>query len=214
MHKSVARNAAWWVSMILNPLIVPPIIFAIVARSLGFSNWNVGVVFLTAVLLYCVAPLAYLLVLLKFKAIDSIEARDQSKRQSPLYWGALWLAFAIPIMMWVSNGVSPVFGLTSAIFAFNTFLIAAINRSFKISIHVSGVSGFLSILIALHLWQPVGPELLSIPLVLGSIASIILVCWARFTSKAHQLAEIGWGIVFGLVAPVLEITLAALIWKG
>lgn len=212
MHQSVARNGAWWVSMILNPLIVPPIIFAIVARSFDFPNWNMGVVILTAVLLYCVVPLSYLLVLLKIKAIDSIEARDQSKRQSPLYWGALWLAVSVPVMMWVSNGISSVFGLIGAIFAFNTFIIAVINRSFKISIHVSGISGFLSILIALQLWQLVESELLSIPLLVGGIASIILVCWARFHSKAHQLAEIGWGVVFGLVAPALEITLYSLLW--
>ena len=214
MHKSVARNGAWWVSMILNPLIVPPVLFAVVARSIGFSSWNMGIIIVTSVLLYCVAPLAYLLVLLKIKAIDSIEARDQSKRQSPLYWGALWLTVAVPVMMWASNGNSPVFGLISTIFAVNIFIIAAINRSFKISIHVSSVSGFLSLLFALQFWQLVESELLSIPLVVGGIASIILVGWARFHSKAHQLAEIGWGVVFGLVAPALEITLLTLFWKG
>ncbi len=212
MQNSVSRKAAWWVSMILNPFVVPPIIFGLVAHSNGMEGQALGQIIGIATFLYFIIPVVYLVVLLRLKAIDSLEARDKSKRQAPMYWGAFWVIIAIPIMIWFSNGSPFVFGLIGGVLALNAVLLAVINRQLKISIHVAGVSGLFSILLALLLTHRIASDLLGTSFFAITLIAISLVAWARVHSNAHHLKEVFLGALFGLFVPIAEIYLVSLIW--
>ena len=196
--------------MILNPLIVPPVLFGL----MEFSNGQTGVLFWrilgTAGLMYCVAPLAYLIVLLKRGAIENIEARDRKKRQKPLFLGVAWLFLSIPVMAFSGSENQFLTVLIASVVAINSLFLALINRSFKISIHSAAISGLFAILLALLLTKHVGILPFGGWLLFGAFLMIPAVAWARIRAQAHQPREVFWGIVLGITAPVLEIYLVSI----
>ena len=199
--------------MVVNPLILPPfllILLAYVMETPPSVVWKLGLV---GGLLYFILPLVYIALLLKHGKIESIEARNQSNRSGPLWVGVLLLVVAIPGVWLVTNEVSSIFSLVAVLFAVNGLVIAFVTPSFKISIHSSGMAGFVSIPFVLELlnWIPAFPG--GNGVFIGSLIFVGLVGWARVFSGAHTLKQVIWGSGLGLLLPALEIALLAKVYQ-
>jgi len=194
------------VSMILNPLVIPPLLLSLVAFQLESNTRSIVWLFGVSLLMYTVLPFAYLIFLLKTGRIKELEARERSSRSGPLFMGVILLAVAIvPVYFIAPIELKPIVGAVASLFAINAFLLAVITVRLKISIHVSTIAGFFSILLGLQGFGFV-PIIWESYLIFGAaVFAISLVSWARIFSDAHSRVEVAWGICFGLFLPLIEI---------
>jgi len=194
------------ISFVINPLIIPTIIFWCVGASLDLSITEQLKASAASFGIYFVAPLTYVIWLIQQGQIETWEARIHESRKMPLLLGTMMLVLGIPLMAMVWPRDSSLGGIVATIFALNGLILATITLRFKISLHVSTVSSAVSIIGALYLSSfipdvPFG----SLFLVSGG-ACILFVGWARVHQKAHSRSEVVWGALYGLAVPFVQIT--------
>ncbi|HAY37044.1 MAG TPA: hypothetical protein DCY57_08735 [Bacteroidetes bacterium] len=197
--------------MVLNPLLLPPVMFALIAIGSGQSEAHISRTILVSIMMYLVIPFGYIIALLRLGRIESVEARSRSKREGPLFVGASLMIFAVPAMAFGFESTREIFLIVSSILALNAVLIALITTRFKVSIHSYGAAGFFSIplmLVGLSFLpsMPGGIWFFSL-----SFFFIPVVAWARIASKAHTRDQVKWGILLGLLLPPVEVWLFSLI---
>lgn len=195
----------------INPLILPPVLFAMTASAVGAPDLEVFRISAISALFYCFLPLGYLIFLKRRGKIDSIEARDRSKRAGVMMAGVLMLTLAVPALYAASDAARDITLIISLLLAINALILAIITRRFKISLHVSGVTGFFVIPLYLAWWHFM--DELAVPMLFYTAAMVLIpvVAWARIKSDAHSGKEVAWGLAFGLLAPALEIWFVSLI---
>ena len=204
----VGLGVATVVSYVVNPLILPPLVYALVLSHVGApatdvaTGAGVGAVFLSLV------PLAHVGWMRARGEIGSLEIRDRRKRTEPFL---VVLAAGLAALLLV--GALDLRGqwLLAALLAchlLNTALLLGITRWWKISVHCASVAGAVATLAFVHVHVPgsvlsgalVGPTVLGTGFVL-----VPLLLWARVRSRAHTLRQAAAGTALGLVAPYVEL---------
>ena len=116
------------------------------------------------------------------------------------------------LLLWktVEGPALPLVVAFAALFPINTAIILLINTRWKISLHMTSLAGFVSVLLftALTVWRDlpapteaaltiatVGPLMLLVPLLM----------WARVRVGAHTVGQVVAGAVFGLFVPLAEL---------
>jgi len=196
--------------MVFNPLTLTPVLYALLAFQAGALSSEVTLIAITAIALYLIVPLLFLIVLKNAGRIESIEARDRSKRSGPLLVGALYLIVAIPIMWYQAQASETVVTGFAIATALNALIFALVTRRFKISMHVASAAGFMAVVVT--------AALLSGALlwggwwtIIGALLLIPAVIWARLRADAHSRMEVLAGLLFGsMVLPVELVGLHAL----
>ncbi len=191
-------------SYILHPLLIPtlatsalmlkPDLFPIILPA-ALKLWFVSVIFVFTLII----PAISVLILLKFKAIYSVELKRRTERTVPLliasisYLGLLF--FIKPTI------IPPVFLyiLYSAALALLSGLV--LNMVFKISLHTLGWGALTATLVSISMG--IGTPLL--PFIFVSILLSGIAGYARLMQNAHNQAQVYWGYVAG-VSVVLLIT--------
>lgn len=198
------------ISYVVNPLVLPPLLFALALAHVR-APWGdvaqgtgVGVVFFTLL------PLAYVLVLRMRGTIHSLEVRTRGHRFGPLAVGLMAGLLALAVVRLSSiTGRSLLMALILC-HVLNTALIAAITLRWKISIHCIALAGVASSLLFVRLHVDGG--LLAGPgigraLVVSALALVPVLAWARVRSNAHTVPQVTGGSLFGLVLPYAELHL-------
>jgi membrane-associated phospholipid phosphatase len=100
-------------------------------------------------------------------------------------------------------------------FVISGFLMLVINLYWKISLHVSTLAGFFSIL--WYYLSRVNPDALAasttaggapmLKLAVFGVAVTALVMWARVEARAHTPAQVLGGAAFGLIAPYVTLSI-------
>jgi hypothetical protein len=197
------------VSYLVNPLVLPPLVYGLVLAHIGASPANValgagiGGVFLGLVPLLHVGWMRYR------GEIRSLEVRDRRKRTAPFV-----VALGATLAAMFAAGALDVRGrrLLAALLGchfLNTVLLLGITRWWKISVHCASVAGALATLFFVRAHVP--GSTLDTTLYGGGILSagvvlVALLLWARVRSRAHTLEQAAAGTVLGLVAPYLELS--------
>ncbi len=199
------RRLADVISLVINPLVLPPILLSLVAAHAGAPPSEVRTVALLGALLFFLLPLGWLVLMVRMGAAATLDVRNRAVRQGPLAVGLALMLFAATAY-WFMAPVSrdPVVGLTLSL-ALNTFLVMKITGHFKISIHVAGVAGFAAMLGTLSALDPEFAHGLPGPGMWPVWAAVPVVMWARVKAEAHVRAEVVLGLLFGLVIPPLEV---------
>lgn len=184
-------------SYILHPLLIPTIatsalllrgdIYSIVLPD-ALKIWFVAVVFVFTFGI----PVAALLILLKFNAIQSLEMNNRAERTIPLLITST--SFMALLYTLRSTGMPPVFlyVLYSATFAMLAGLL--INMVYKISLHTLGWGALTATLTLISIR-------LGIPLLGLIILAVLLsgfVGYARLKQNAHNQTQIYLGYVAGV----------------
>ena len=197
------KGVAWWVGMIINPLVLPLPLLFLMARHAGAPTIELTRIMAVALIGYIIIPLSLLLWLRSIGRIDTIEARNREARQGPLFVGAGILCITAILLFVVSDAAKGPVVSAALVLTVNALLIAVITLRFKLSIHVASICGFISMLVMVNY--------LSGRLISGSawilpvaIAGMFLVMWARIREDAHSLREVVAGWIFGLLLPALE----------
>lgn len=201
------KRLARIISMVINPLILPPVLLGLAAAHAGAPAPEIRLVVLVALLLFFVLPVAYLVAMVRMGKSRTIEVREREQRQAPLLVSLALMVFAATAFFYTAPVSRNFVVALTCCLALNTFLIMKITERFKISLHVAGVAGFATMLAALGAFvSGMGIPLPASGLVAAYVA-IPVVMWSRVASDAHTRPEVMWGALFGLVIPPIEVWL-------
>jgi len=192
-------------SYILHPLLIPTLAtMALLFRpdlyAVSLPD-SLRIWFLVVVFVFTLAiPVTGVLILLKFKALSSIEMNYRNERTAPLLIAST--SFMALLFSLKSSGIPPIFlyVLYSATFALLAGLL--INMVYKISLHTLGWGAIVATLTGISIR-------FGLPLLAYIILSILLAGlagYARLKQNAHSPAQVYLGYVAG-VAVIIGISL-------
>ena len=199
------------VSYVLNPLVFPPVAFALIDAHFGAGPvqllWTFGV----SLTFFCLVPLLYVLGMIRSGRTESLEVRDRASRLGPLLVGIGSYAVGA-LLLWrtVEGPALPLIVAFAALFPLNTAMILLINLRWKISLHMTSLAGFVSVLLftALTVWRdlPAGIEAALTLATVGPLVLLVpLLMWARVRVGAHTPGQVVAGAAFGLLVPLAEL---------
>ena len=206
---ATTQRTARAVSYVLNPLILPPVLFATVVSLAG---GEIGEVFAAAGLtlfFFALVPLIPMIRETRARPESTLELRDRLRRTGPYATGVVSYLVCIPALR-VMNLPPPEILLGMVIcFIINGILLMVINLSWKISLHVSTIAGCFSILgfVMIRLlataenWGRLGMAVL----LTIAVSFTTLVMWARVRDHAHSVSQVVAGAIFGFVLPLVEL---------
>jgi len=197
-------------SYVLNPLVLPPVAFALAQWHLGAGGLEIGWTLLVSLVFFCIGPLLYILGMVRRGRAESLEVRVRERRTAVFAVGILSYAIGIVILaLTVKTGLRLIVSL-AALFPLNTVVLTLINLRWKISIHMTSLAGFCSMLlfVALTAWRGLPPDW-EAALTLATVAPLLLLLpllmWARVRVGAHTPGQVLGGALFGLLAPLVEL---------
>ena len=208
--RSRAERLADALSYLLNPLVFPPIAFALISWHLGAPGGEVAWVLGASLVFFCVVPLLYVLGMVRAGRAESLEVRDRSARARPLVVGIVSYVLGIVLLGATTTTGTAALVSYAALYPANTILVVLITLRWKISIHMIGLGAFVAGLLfaALTAWQGL-PDDWEAALTLASTAPLLLLLpvlmWARVRAKAHTVGQVVAGAAFGLFVPLAEL---------
>ena len=194
-EKTGADALARGISLLLIPPTVSTAVFTLLV--LAFQHGSVAhrsVVWLVAVLCSGILQMAHVLHLRKRRQVTAYDVPERLQRTGPYLLsvgisaaGLAWLLFlgaAFPVwsLMWC--------------YTINTAILAAINRHWKISAHMMGLTGPVTALAPLFGWAT-----------LSIFPLAALLGWARVRLRAHSVAQVVAGAAAGVVLTALQLFL-------
>ena len=219
-ERTRAYRLASAVSYALNPLVFPPVAFTLIDAHFGAGPvqllWTFGV----SLVFFCLVPLLYMLGMIRAGRVESIEVRDQRSRLAPFLVGiASYAVGALLLWRTVEGPALPLIVAFAALFPLNTAAILLINLRWKISVHMTSLAGFVSVLLftALTVWRdlPAVPEALLTLATVGPLLALVpVLMWARVRVGAHTPGQVAAGAAFGLLVPLAELWTIVYGWLG
>ena len=191
---------------VLNPLVLPPLLLALVLVHFGAPPTELAWVTGVALTFFVAVPLGYVVWLLRRGEIASVMIRNRSRRMRPLLVG-IGSCLAGMVVLYATGRTSAV--LVAALLlghALNSALILLVTLRWKVSIHLSALAGFFSaLLFVLHTsWSSLAAPLHPGPFY-AFLALVPLLMWARVRVGAHTRAQVAVGALMGLLLPYAEL---------
>lgn len=199
------------ISYLLNPLIFPPIAFALIDAHFGAGPaevaWTLGV----SLVFFSLVPLFYVLGMVRSGRVESLEVRRQERRLSAFLVSLVSYAVGA-LLLWqtVEGPALPLIVAFAALFPINTAVLLLINLRWKISIHMTSLAGFVGVLLftALTVWRDLSADV-EAALTLATVGPLVLLVpllmWARVRVEAHTAGQVWAGAAFGLIVPQVEL---------
>ena len=208
------------VSYALNPLIFPPVAFALIDWHFGASAGQAAATFAVSLVFFGIVPLLYVMGQVRAGRAESLELRDRTSRWRPFLVSiASYAVGALLLAATVESAAFPLVVAFAALYPLNTAGLLLITLRWKISIHMTSLAGFVGVLLfaALTVWRdlPAGPEaVLTVATVVPTLALLPLLMWARVRVGAHTVAQVVAGAAYGLAVPLVELYLIVYVWLG
>ncbi len=204
--------AANFLSYFLNPLVLPPVGFGLILWHFDAPGTEIAWIVGVALVFFCLIPLAYVVQMIRRGEAETLEIRQRESRLKPFLVGIT--SYAVGIVVMATTGTTAVSFLVALalLYPINTALIVLINLRWKISVHMTSLAGFVSILlfVTLTVWRDFPPAT-EVVLTAFTVAPLLvllpLLMWARVRVGAHTLGQVVAGALFGLIVPVVELSL-------
>lgn len=208
------------VSYVLNPLVLPPVAFALIAAHFRVGAAEVAWTFGISLVFFCLVPLLYVVGMVRAGRAESLEVRTQEHRLMPLLVGiASYAVGALLLWATVEGPALPLIVAYAALFPLNTAAILLINTRWKISLHMASLAGFVGVLLftALTVWRDL-PDDVEAALTVATVGPLVmlvpLLMWARVRVGAHSVGQVWAGAAFGLLVPQVELWWVTYHWLG
>lgn len=204
MHTDRSQFVAKWVTYVVNPLVLPPILLGIVCAALDLPPNQFATIVGLSILLFALVPFGIILRVAKNNGGTSIELRQKELRFAP-YLVSIAADLAVLLLVHVlAAPVPPVITILLLCYAANAIILFLINLRFKISLHMASITGLVSmamfILVSKQAILVREPTLLGLLVACGAFLTPVLV-WARLHLRAHTAKEVIAGTIFGLFVP-------------
>ena len=204
-------QAAAVMSYVVNPLMMPPILLLALLAHFSAPLGEVVEVGATAFVFFTALPLAFLVVYRERGRSETLDVRDRSNRRAPYLFGICCSAAALAVLCIQVETARPVILTVLVLLNLNAALLLLINSRLKISIHSAAVGGAVVILL-FFAWTVPAESVLDPAALMWLMPSLPGVMWARVRSGAHSRTEVLAGAAFGVVVPILELSLC--LWSG
>lgn len=195
------------ISYIVNPLILPPILFVCVLFHFGAGSGEIWQTVAISAFFFAVIPLLYLVLAVYRGEIETLEVRTREHRFRPLMVGIVAYALGVLVLFLTVDTARSLITLLAVIYPVNGVLVTLITLRWKISVHMSGLAGFVASLFYLYTMQVGSDKVVPGSVLFMLIALIPILMWARVRSGAHTFAETVGGTLFGLCMVWLQLSL-------
>ncbi|NBB99498.1 MAG: hypothetical protein GVY15_01380 [Bacteroidetes bacterium] len=207
-HTSTRDRLAVGVSAVLNPLLLPPMLFGVLAAYAGAGPGEILMVVGISMTFSAVVPGGYIAWELRQGRVASMDVRDRTRRRRPLLATVASYLTAAAVLSLLPVPGHVLLSWLMVCYGFNTGLTVLVTRYWKISIHALAIAGVPSVLwfMAYGFGEAaVFPGLL--PLAGLSAMCIPPVAWARVRLRHHTPTQVIAGTLGGLVLPLAELWL-------
>jgi membrane-associated phospholipid phosphatase len=187
------------IATIISILLIPPTI-SFVTFSLLAALFEQGTAFHTFSVAFVsvsfsgILPMLYVLYLRKQRMVTGYDVPIREQRTNPYIITVLYSALGFFLLLFMHSSVY-VWSLMWC-YSINTFILLLINKKWKISAHMMGLTGPLVMLSIIFNWY----VFLAFPV-------ILLLGWARVVLKVHTLAQVVAGACTGAILTVLQLYL-------
>lgn len=186
---------------VVSDLLSPPVVWAFFVFPIAFrdavSRQQAMLWALTYIVLVCLLPVVYIIMMVKRGLITDIHMKVRQQRMRPFMVSIVCTAFAwLVLRLMGAPTVVPLFALFSLV---QLVVLALITLAWQISIHAVSIAG---VMVAALVLFGLLPGLLTLPLV-------VLVGAARLKLKRHTIAQVVVGTLVGIVVPMLLFMVAA-----
>ena len=197
-------------SYVVNPLVLPPVGFGLILWHFGAPGWEIALIVAVALVFFCLIPLAYVIRMIRRGETESLEVRQRESRLKPFLAGIGSYAVGMVVMAFAGTTAVPLLVALALLYPVNTAILLLVNLRWKISIHMTSLAGFVSILlfVAMTVWRDLPPDAevaLTVVTVAPLLAVLPVLMWARVRVGAHTPGQVVAGAVFGLAMPVAEL---------
>lgn len=193
------RRIAEFISAIFSPQVVSAISFIVVSFVLESSVKMKLISGLIGVLFTSVFPTIFIYYLISKGKVDHPFVPVREQRTIPYIFAIISSIVGFLLLFYLNSHRLLVF--SQWCYFSNTFLILLINFRWKISAHLAGLTGPLTILFWIF-----GHWVLILFLLVPFVA------WSRVYLKAHDLGQVFGGAVLGIVSTSLQFYLAVKIF--
>lgn len=199
---SPADRLAHGVAYVLNPLVLPPILFGSVLMQFGAPPVEVGAVTASSLLLLTVLPVLLLGWMVRGGRAASFESFNREQRNLPYVFGIGCAAAALSGLIYLVDTARPVVVAVGVCVVLGAVLLALINLRWKISIHSAAAGGFAAALGFTAYLSGTADEPMTMVLL---VILVPLVMWARVRTRSHTVGEVLAGAAFGIIVPLAEL---------
>jgi membrane-associated phospholipid phosphatase len=197
---TASERIATWISTVLNPFFLAPVLFIMLARQHSVSLYETSLIISVAVLFYTLLPLFILFGFKRRKLIINYDVPVRSNRNKPFILGLCSYAAGLAIYLTLPFESAWIYAAISAMMLANGVLSALINLQWKISIHSNGIASFsagLLYLVTYGYLDPVpGYPVIAVIILFLLTAAVV---WSRIVLGAHTPAQAVAGAVLGIV---------------
>lgn len=193
----MAQKLALFVSYIFQPLLIPTLIFIFllfgvpeISASQYYNEWFIVLMVLMTTF---VIPVLSLFMMKLTGNIASFNLKSREERVFPFSMVSLFYVIS-SYLFYLKFEIEPVFTLSLVSISICVILLTSISFFWKISAHMTGISGFLAIIFVLAIKNPsVNLVYMMLPLIMisGIIAS------SRLYLNAHSPMEVLGGFILG-----------------
>jgi membrane-associated phospholipid phosphatase len=202
------RRLARIITNLLNPLVLPLILFWYAASRLESEPVVILQVVGIGVLFYSIIPLLILLIMRKRKLIDGMEVERRELRLRPFIYGILSMLTGASLysVFGLQNG--DVYQALAMIPIVNAMIAAFITLRWKISIHAISITTAAVVVLYLS-----GPQTLRWPpfstdtalLAASFTAIIVAVQWSRIVLNYHSTSQVISGVLLAICLTTLQL---------
>jgi membrane-associated phospholipid phosphatase len=193
----VYRKAALFVSYFFQPILMPTLVFGFLIfwapqliNDAFYNKWFLfSMVFLTTYII----PLLSIVMMKLTGNIASFHMETKDERVFPFSMISLFYMIAT-YFFYLKFQVDPVLILAMASITVCVILLTSLTFFWKISAHMTGVSGLMAIVAAISIKYPIDFQL---EILLGSIVLAGVIGSARLYLNAHKPFEIYLGFLLG-----------------
>lgn len=206
----VGYHAANVLSYVFNPLVLPPVGFGLILWHFGAPGREIAWIVAVSLVFFCLVPLAFVIRMIRRGEAESLEVRHQERRLKPFLVGMASYATGMLVMALTGTTAVPFLVALALLYPLNTAVIVLINLRWKISVHMTSLAGFVSILlfVSMTVWRtlpPAAEAVLTVVTVAPLLVLLPLLMWARVRVEAHSPGQVVAGALFGLIVPVVEL---------
>lgn len=185
------------IATIISIIFIPPTVsfftFSFLAATFeqgtAFHTFSVAFV---SVSFSGILPMLYVLYLRKQRIVSGYDVPVREQRTNPYIISVLYSALGFFLLLFMKSSVY-VWSLMWC-YSINTFILLLINKKWKISAHMMGLTGPLVMLSIIFNWY----VFLAFPIVL-------LLGWARVVLNVHTFAQVVAGACAGALLTVLQL---------
>lgn len=207
------RGAARLISDLMNPLFLPPLVFAVISWKLGIAGSLISGITGLSLFFHTGVPLAAAFYLLRTGHIASLDLPRRNARTRLFSYSIASCFIAFVGLGAMIPPIHPLIAMIALVYFVNPVMGLLINLKWKVSIHTAALSsaGAIFLWFSISSLTSAANETFILSLTILFLL-LPLMIWSRHRLGAHSYAELFGGVASGLLLTISELYLFNIMW--